>query len=256
MSIQKGSEAQIIQAEGVRTIRVVEYQNPETVLAENLRGYLIELGYSSLYPNFQRINIGNVHPFVYLLFQSIMEQNLEMDVFPSITVADSTASQSNQILAQNEEYVSLDRAYVDRLKSKKMEKILYVSDENLAKLYTATENGGTIRGRLTQIFETHSFDFNIWSENKEVTSFLFDLVKAWLVAKLKDLHQLGFHFEGDISGGRSGDVNMDFGKILYGANVRAGATVPLTTMDIDTPWGTIETINVDEDFFYTGEDNG
>lgn len=242
-SIYKTSRAQIQTTTGNRPIRIVEYENPEEILAKALKDYFLEIGFSASYPNFGDIRISSVHPFALLLFADVMGQKLNTNVFPSITISDSTDNEAFHELALGEERIVMDGADIAKIKGYVDTGQVFISDEAMTRLENAIANGGKVVGVKKQYRATHSFDFNIWTENKDVTSFIYDLVKQCLIMKITDLHNLGIDFQGDMSGRRSGDINLEFGKLLYGANVRASGAIVQGCMIVDLPLGEIMKID-------------
>jgi len=68
MNIQIASAATVVSNN--RNIKVVSALNPETKIIDTLSTYLSNAGYSEMFPNFDTVNIGAVHPFALLLFKS------------------------------------------------------------------------------------------------------------------------------------------------------------------------------------------
>ena len=145
MSIEIGGKAQIVASEENKLIRIVSSYNPEIILVDSLKTYLTEVGYASMFPNFQNIRIGNVHPFALTLLQDVLGQKVKTDVFPSITVADSTDNVVNQTLNMNVEDVQLTQKTWNDLKEARDQKLLHLSDENVTRVDAAIANGPVYR---------------------------------------------------------------------------------------------------------------
>ena len=63
-TIYKTSRAEVRDASAnARYVYALDSENPEIVLASTLRDFLQTIGYSNLFPNFDNIRIGTVHPF-------------------------------------------------------------------------------------------------------------------------------------------------------------------------------------------------
>ena len=202
-----------------RFVYLMESENPEKALSRYLRDFLQTVGYSELFPQFNNIRVSTVHPFVILLSQEVLGTNSKVNVFPSITVVDSTLSEDAEVLG--DEYTQAiwtaeDLAQMDGLRQ---QKLVYVSDSGWARLQERLAEKNELIGITRQYHTTHTIDFNVWSENKDITSFLFDMVCHFITQKRNEIHEnLGYDLS-NIQGRRSGDINLDFGKLLYGANV-------------------------------------
>jgi len=242
--INIGSRAQVIASDVNKLIRIVSSYNPEVTFADQLKSYLTEVGYASMFPNFQNLRIGNVHPFALTLLQDVLGQKIKTDVFPSITVADSTDSVINQTLNMDTEDILLTKKAWNDLKEARATKKIHISDENVDRI-DAVIDTADIYGIKYQHMEQHSFDFNIWADNKDVASFLFDVVKQFLISNITDLKEEGISLQGEMQGRRSGDINVEFGKLLYGANVTVTAMSVITSLKLNLAVNFMQTFNVD-----------
>ena len=247
--IFKGSQATIVHPAATRTIRISEYINPELIFPDLLQGYFLEVGFSSMYPNFSTLRIGAVHPFALLLYQTIKGQELSVNLFPSITVSDSSDTEVSDTLAREENQFTMGAAEVSTLIVYRDEGRILMSDDAVTRLGTATADDGRVVGHKKDIRSRHSIDFNIWSDNKDMTSLIYDLVKHFVVSEILTLHnEYGIDVIDPINGRRSGDINVEFGKLLYGANITVSATINLANMIVDLPEEEIATINQDPTF--------
>jgi hypothetical protein len=246
MKTSRTSNAYVQKDSQLRTIRILDFENPEVLLAEKLRQFTVEVGYSEIMPHFQNLRIHTVHPFAMLLYQSSIGENLSMDMFPSVTVADSTDSQTEQTLGFEESNFALREPDIAHIRSLKDQQKVWIGDSNLNRLENAVSDGSEIMARSYRFQETHQIDFNIWAENKDVTSFLFDMVKAFIYQYRKQLYtEHGIALQGGIQGRRSGDINVDFERLLYGSNVTVTADIAYSTIEVDIPYGLIDGIVLD-----------
>lgn len=236
------SRAEIIEKIADRLIRIVESENPEEVFVKMLRDYFVEVGFSEKFPNFARLNIGVVHPFIILLMGDMKGAQANFDVFPSITVADTSMDEAAETLAKDEAYIALDQDDVIKLIGYTSTGELHISDTGIAKLRSATMDGGKVVGRELTHTTGHTFDFNIWTMNRDVTSFIFDTVEGFLESEIGNLHMAGIDIASH-SGRRTGDVNLDYGKLLYGANVSASVTIRHKSITVNPRLGTIASID-------------
>lgn len=234
MSKQKylASSAEVRPQVSNRLIRVIDSENPETVLSRMLREYFVEIGFSEMYPNFGNLNIGVVHPFILLLFADVMGEKQNLNVFPSVTIADSTQDEANQTLSHESNYIVLTASDIQTFKNYRDRKKLFISDNGIDHLEQGTLDNKILVGRQTISTTLHTFDFNIWSANKDITSLIFDMVDSFLTSEIESLHNNGLDLQSK-GGRKTGDVNMEFGKILYGANLTASVAVRHSSMVVN-----------------------
>lgn len=248
MSIYKTSKANVIKSAENSIVRILEYLNPEVIWPQLLRAYFLEVGWASMYPNFSTLRIGAVHPFALLLFQDVMGQQLDLSVFPAITITDSSDNEVYDTLARDANLHMYDGADIAKIKAGKESKQFLISDENMTKLETATAGGGKIAGRRSSFRTNHTVDLTIWSDNKDLTSILYDAVKQFILSSMSLLHKSGFDIQNPVSGRRSGDINVEFGKLLYGSSVTVPAVIETSTMEFDVSTEAITTIAVNPEY--------
>ena len=226
-----------------RFVRVLDSQNPEVVLSRLVREFFDEMGYSEMFPNFNNLRVGTVHPFAIMLAQDILEQPKTANLFPSITITDSNATEDSNILGDDREEVIFRAADMATLDGYRQAKEIHISDTAWAKMQAVVASIGYIVGTKRTFRTRSSIDFNIWSENKDITSFLFDMVTHFIVQKKSDIHTEYSMDVGSLSGRRTGDINLDFGMLLYGANVQVSAVLDHSAAVFDTSIGIITTID-------------
>lgn len=239
-TIKLGSSATVIKP-GI--IKIVTIENPEDVLIKGFVTYLADTGYADAYPNFDNINVGAVHPFALLLFQEFNGESYSLDVFPSVTVSDSSMSESDDVLSDNRRDIIIDKDVVVWLESKKKSGEFFLSDGNLALLKTATDAGAEITGVLRELTRRHMINFSIWSANREITSLLFDMVQGFILDQKTALKQKVDMRE--ISGSRTGDVNFDFGEMLFGATISLPVVSTFVSVSVDADIGIVEEVRIE-----------
>jgi len=250
-SIYKPSRAKIIRPAATRKIRLIQYANPEQILPPLMQEFFIELGYSSMYPNFKHLRVGAVHPFALLLFQDSLGQKLDLSIFPSITISDSSDTEVYSELGRGFENYQLTAEMLAYIVGSINAGKIIISDANLTRLQTAVADGSTINCSKVNYHSNHNIDINIWSENKDLTSLLYDMVKHFIMGNINRLRLEGIDIQNPIGGRRSGDINVEFGRLLYGANVTVSAVIDTANMWVDIPIGEIVTINPDPDYSVT-----
>jgi hypothetical protein len=230
--IFKASAAYVREAVSNRRVRLIESQNPEIIIAEMLREYFVDVGFNEMYPNFGNINIGTIHPFALFLFAETKGESQNFNLLPSITVANGSTEEASVTLNQERVEVTYSAAEVAIIEMQKANKVWFISDTGLASLKTATANGSKAVGIKTSITSEETFTLEIWADNKDITSLIYDMVHAFIYGNTLRLNEAGLQYQ-NLRGQRTGDINMDFGKILYGANITYVAHVPNTTVEFD-----------------------
>lgn len=231
----KTSRAVICPADNtMRTVYALDAQNPETVLAHELRAFTEQMGYSEIFPNFDRLRIGVVHPFAIILAQEVLEQPKTTGIFPSITIADSNASEDSPVLSNDIVSFMYTAQEVAVLDGYRQAKEIFISDHGWARILDTVKTKGSIAGTKRSYRTRNTVNLNIWSENKDVTSFLYDTVGHFLTQRRQAIHSQYAIDIGAISGGRTGDINLDFGMLLYGANIQVGITMLHEAVLFDT----------------------
>lgn len=240
----KTSRAQIVPlVPNQNFVYILDARNPEAILAKILRAFFEEMGYSEIFPNFDRLRVGTVHPFSVLLAQEILEQPKSTNLFPSVTVADSSASEDSPTLGDEYEAISFTPSDIAKLDGYRQAKEVFASDTGWAKVLSTVQVKGEIIGVKRTYTTRNSINFNIWSDNKDITSFLFDMVCHFLMQKKGSIHKDEDIDIGSISGRRTGDINLDFGMLLYGGNVEVTIQMDHSAVLFDASADSISEVN-------------
>lgn len=240
----KSVRAQVVPADVVqRFVKLVEAGSPEEFLVRCLREYAVSIGYSGMFPNFKSLRIGTVHPFAILLAADVFGTKAPENMFPSITVADLTTDESQEVLGDDVSHTTYGAAEVASIEGLRAAGEVYVSDEGMARINALVSAGQRVAVVEKSFSMTSTATFNVWADNKDITSFLFDAVCDFLHREKVAIHAVGYDL-GAVSGNRSGDINLDFGQILYGASVRVPVTFRRAVIEVDAYAGVIESIDV------------
>lgn len=233
--IYKTVRAEVVSADpNQRFIYVLDSENPEATLTQSLRDFLATMGYSSIYPNFDKIRIGTIHPFAILLAQDVLGNDQNINVFPSVTIADSSVSEDSEVLGDDYAAFPFSPEDIANLDGYRQAEQVFVSDEGWQRIIDTVTANGEIIGIRRRYHTQHSMDFNVWTENKDVTSFLFDMVCHFVTQERVNVHNRQGLDMGGITGRRSGDINLDFGMLLYGANVNIQVSMNHEAVLFDT----------------------
>jgi len=259
-TIYKPSRAEVVAATVTEKIVIAEYENPEVEISKLLQEYFQQIDFSTQYSKFGQVRIGTIHPFALLLFQAVTGKKINVDLFPSITIQDSSDSETFETLAREYSQFMIDAADVALMEGHVEEGVLKCSTTNMTRLETATLSGGKVLAEQTTYSATHSIDLNIWSENRDAVSLLYDLTKGFIISKIVELHNVGVDVLGTLSGRRSGDVNVEFGRLLHGGNITMQATIRTSYMVVSlayaTPIAKVDVRTYPTYHHYEGEENG
>jgi hypothetical protein len=240
--------AYILPSAANKTIIIVEYVNPEVILTPLLRDYLSCVGFADIYSNFGEVRVGAVHPFATFLLATVMGTKVDLGILPAITISDSTDGEDSATLGREFTGGLLNSIAVATMKGYWMNKQLLTSAANIARLEAATVGGVQVAYVKRTFTSKHSIDFNIWADNKDLVSAIYDMVRLFLYNSIELIHENGLGLIGGITGRRSGDINIEFGRLLYGANVTASANITASVMAVDIPTEIIDNIEVVPDY--------
>lgn len=233
-ALYKTANAYIIPPAAKRPVWLVEAKNPEYILVRLLREFFLEMDINGIYAeNFSGVRVDSVHPFAMLLFQEVSGTPLQFDVFPAVTISDTVENEDFVTLGREFGLVSLDKETVVELKGHKTAGRILVSDDAFARLETAVASGGFVIAEKGEYTGSHRVDFNIWGDNKELVSDLYDMVKLFVNTQRNYLHEQGIDIIGNLDGRRSGDINIEFGMLLFGANVTIPCTIKGGAMKVN-----------------------
>jgi hypothetical protein len=243
-SIYIPSNATIIPSASTKKMVFVSYTNPEAVLPPLLSEWLAYLDFASIYPNFGTPKVGAVHPFAVFLLATVLGNKIDFGILPSITVADSSAGEDSPTLGKEYFAGTLGASDVAAMKGAWQTKRVMASSQNIARLEAATAGGVLVAYTRRTFVSRHSIDFNFWSDNKDVTSMLYEAVLVFLYDNIERLGELGLNMMGGVTGRRSGDINMEFGRLLYGANITAPVNIARSVLSVDIPMDIIDNIEL------------
>ena len=235
-------------------IRIVEYNNPEVYFVPQIVDYFKnQIGQSSLLPNFTALRVGSVHPFALALFAQELGNKISADLFPSITVADTEDSEDPIMMGRDYDEVTLDVNAVSLIAASAQKGSLIISPANLTALQAAVQAaaGQTLVGRRAGYWAAHQVNMNIWGENRDVVVLIYDLLKHFIISNIQMFHEAGIDVQKGITGRRTGDINLDFSMLLYGANITVPCTIQTASMLVEVPYGYITSIDSAPTFFTT-----
>ncbi len=208
-----------------------EVHDPEVTVANALRDFLGKLGFSSLFPNFGSVRVTTVHPFAMFLFQQELGKPIDESLLPSVTVQSSSDTEVVQMLAHEKTPIEITTSALTQLLAAVSAGSLFCSVEGIERLNTAI-GGDVLLGEQKSIQSDHQLNLNIWTDNKEMTGILYDIVRLFALNETDHLRDNGIDIIGQISGTRSGDINIEFGRLLFGANVVIPSRLKTSALEI------------------------
>jgi len=251
----KTANAYVVPQASTVPVWVIESGNPETVLVRLLREFFREVDVNGMYAgNFGDVRVDTVHPFAMFLFQDVLGQQLNLNVFPSVTVSDTVENETFETLGREHEIVLVTAESVAEMEGHKAEGRLLASDAAFARLKVAAA-GATLIGERGWYSASHRVDINIWGDNREVVSNLYDMVRLCINTRRGYLHTQGIDVIGTLDGRRSGDINVEFGMLLFGSNITIPCVLHSGAMRIelrsDGLIASVDTTTVDESYHTT-----
>ena len=214
-------------------IRLFEHRSLEKEIILPLREYIESIGFPDKFPNFGKIRISTAHPFAVLLFNSVVRPGTVPDttnLFPSITIADSYSSEPEETIGRDYAEGVLSSAGITTLINNEN---VIVSDEKIQSVAATIEATGPVPYRKWTMVTQRNLDFNIWGENHDIVSIIYDMVESFAIINTRD-EDAEYTLHGSVTGRRSGDINVEFGKQLYGANVTIPLAISRDVMELDT----------------------
>ena len=213
---------------------------------------MAKVGFDNLLPNFRGVRVGAEHPFTMFLYDETQGNDHDWNVLPSITLTDSAEDETLDTLGIGYESEQIGPQYLGELLSSLFNPsdntgYLVTSPLNVTNLQNAVNAGNVLQATRRWMTQRHTIDIDIWAENKNVTSLLFDLVNTCFLDIMDQLHLVGIDFIG-ISGRRSGDFNLDFGRLLWGSSLTFNAFIRVGMIEVDLNTVYLKNIDVNPTF--------
>lgn len=228
------------------TYRFIEkFPYYESEIAEKLTTYMHnEVEIQKIYPNFGTLRIDETHPAALLNVALDNSKPVPTGIFPSITVNTVEDNPGEATSMAHEDSVEeLDVAWVDEF--------LVGNPEALQSQVTALRDLMVAEDR--NVFSITMSDriaerilYAIWAESRPVKNTLYAHLRGFMF-QYRDwfISQLGFE-NWNIFGTPGGLYNMDFGRVLHGAEVAVLGQKNQSYLYIDTSWLTIKEV----EFYY------
>lgn len=252
MSTAITTGSNIVRPSSTTPIVIFQHTDPEKILSGLLQAYIAKTDYNNIFPNFKGINVNTIHPFARFMADEADGKAVDLNLLPSITVSDSSDNEDDVMLSRNQEDIAYDAGkiaflaanVIDWSKNPDTQYGVVASTNSISRLQQAVIDSGVVVGTVRSYVMSHKVDFNIWTDNKNVTSALYDLVQSFIANNLDAFHDFLIDPVGGISGTRSGDINIEYGKILFGANITAPFKVQNQVTEFDVTTGLITEIDV------------
>lgn len=208
----------------------------EDIVIEECKKFLNEVRFAELFPNSPTVQVSSEHPFARLMDRAAGNPGHPYDgsMFPSITIVAGEDSKTDQLASTNRVVpVSLTKAEIEDLSDSSM----VAAPGALAWMTEWTEENGTLYGHQSTSFRSDRISFDIWSESIQLKNELHSLLIAFLTGpkrrEIESSHGIRI-FDRTIHGQRSGNYNMDFGQLLYGAHLDCVADYEVSTAIFDS----------------------
>ncbi len=237
-------------------ISVITYApDVESILVKELRTYILtEIRWGDIYENYQNIRISPIHPFAYLMDQAVNGTKVPVDLFPSITVIEDTSSKtiSLGILKKN---AKITQAELDHIVANP--DLYIISDTDFQALQTLITQKGYHYAEGCETTRNGNLSIEVWADNDELKSKIIDLVEAFFMGikryEINEQYNVKIQEE-TMQVNRSGNYNVDFGKLLFGGMIGINCDYPLAQYFVDSETGEIESIqHTIEEINHVGE---
>jgi hypothetical protein len=250
------SDAHIRQSASAKPVIILSQFDIETEVIKIVQKFFQELEFDSIYANFGNINLSTDHPFALLLFaENVGEDVKPATLFPSVTVCDSADSEDREELGGTYAEFVFDYDDLKEIENKVSTDLISISESSLARLKQHFQTNSSAVAYKRKINIRTTVDFNVWTQNKLVTNFIYDSLKQCIRLYNNEFKQAGMDIHaGGMTGRKSGDYNVDFGILLYGANISVPVDYYISSLYIDVNLGEINDIVVDPTYHHTGED--
>lgn len=217
-------------------------KNPDTVqlLVAELAAYFHDgVQVKAVFPNFGTIRIGDTHPFAILNMALVNGVKEPGNLFPSVTIAMVEDALGPGVLNLEGNVIEITDEWLATQVNNPL-----IRNEQIQELrdFITTEGRNPFGIVSVDRFEQRVV-FAVWTENNEVKNYLYKHLRSFIYT-----HQelfLSLEMENwTLSGTPYGLYNLDFGRILYGAELAMTATRSQANVFIDTSWISIEAVNM------------
>lgn len=210
----------------------------EDIFVAELKTYFDQMRFGELYPNFPTIRITLEHPFAVMWQQANGNSSNTYDgsLFPSITLASGSDSKPGQLSGLNSlESISVVKADITGLAATGLQAAPGAIEWMTEYFKTNT----IIHGRQGTANKSDQVAIDIWSESIQLKNDIYGLLMMYLSgpkrSELELTHAITI-FDGTVRGQRSGNYNMDFGQLLYGAHIDFQIDYRITQAILDTEY--------------------
>lgn len=219
---------------------IEKFSDIERTLIPAIADYFNTLvGIKTKFPNFGTVQVSETHPFAIINVALANGQKEPGNLFPSITVSAVDDAIGAALLNLETDIVEIDADWLD---DQLGNDLINDSEINTLKAIIATEHRNLF-GVMTVDRYEQRLAYATWSEHREVRSYLYTHLRAFIMHN-KDLF-LSLGFENFVlTGTPSGLYNLDFGRILYGAELTLTGQRHQANIMVDTAWVKIEEVDM------------
>ena len=237
-------------------IVMIEAPVVEEILVKRLKSWFRSLKWDEIYPNFP-IRIGNEYPWVPYINEltgdvDLPDKDDQTALFPSITVvteSDQKSPMDSNVTSQegimdSEEYSQL-KTDISQNPDKYM-----ISPEAITEIDAFFSGGGTGVSFVAIPFRKRdNVQFEIVTDDQsDIKNRIYDALVAFLTGpgKISLFKELSINIlEHTVSGSRSGEYNVEFGRVLHGCLISFQADYVVETSYLYTDGVVVENIEID-----------
>jgi hypothetical protein len=192
-----------------------------------------------IFPNFGALRIDETHPAAILNVAEISGKPAPGNIFPSITVNTVEDSLTTPLLNYERNIVEITEQWALEQLTNPM--VLKSQAQALYDyIHTATDKVFGV-ANIDRIHER--LLFAIWSENRTVLKTIYAHLRAFVHQSRTLFEDLGLQ-NISMSGTPAGLYNLDWGKLLYGAELSADVDRQQTYVYVNTAWASIKDVQM------------
>lgn len=199
--------------------------DPEKTIINELKTHLVdEVRFKEIYPEFGNVRVSATHPFAYLMDHEINNTKVPVGLFPSITIVNDSDNRNPGLMMQKQVSTDIDITSAEIADIKANRNLYMISDKDIRGLEDLLDTySGTLHASGVESFIKASMVVEVWSENADVKSAIYDITRNFLMGIKRFTIQERYGIlmlEASIRGEKSGNYNFDFGFVIYGGILR------------------------------------
>lgn len=196
----------------------------EEILVAELISYLEKVRWNEMYPKFPNPRISNEYPWVPYMNEGWPDlSSVSETLFPSVTIVSSSDEESPRDVAVQLSATELTKDEFEAFKVLVSNDAYLISQEAIDEMETYFESKDNLYGvKVCSSIRDHINMDIITDDPTNVRNRLYDLVKLFVKGpeRLEVFQSHGIEImNGTISGSRTPEYNVEFGRVLRGSSI-------------------------------------